>query len=245
MIGASVIRQLLWLELLALSVAAPAFANQYRMAADNARIECTASKKDLTRISLVGDQFGSVSKVATGVPYNDFSVVNEPVRGDIYLSVPETYAAASINFFATSKKGYVYKFVCQVAGVEAQQVFVTNPALSQTKAREWEEETPVQTTAMRLIKAMATMATVEGYEIRQPSAMPVAVGPLSVRLIAEYRGAALVGKSLRIENRGTAPVMLREADLAPQGTLAVTIAKPDLAPGEATSAWLVGNGGDK
>lgn len=237
-----IIRQILFLELLAVSIAAPAFADQYRMAADNARVECVASKKELTRISLVGDQFASLNKVATGVPYNDFSVVNEPVRGDIYLSVPETYAAKAVNFFATSKKGYVYKFICEVASVEAQQVFVTNPALTETKAREWEEETPVQTTAMRLIKAMATMATVDGYEIRQPTTMPVSVGQLSVRLIAEYRGAAFVGKSLRIENKGTAPVVLREADLAPQGTLAVTIAKPDLAPGEATSAWLVGNG---
>lgn len=237
------IRQILFLEVLAVSIAAPALADQYRMAGDNARVECIASKKELTRISLVGDQFASLNKVATGVPYNDFSVVNEPVRGDIYLSVPETYAAKAINFFATSKKGYVYKFICEVAGVEAQQVFVTNPALTDTKAREWEEETPVQTTAMRLIKAMATMATVEGYEIRQPTTMPVSVGQLSVRLIAEYRGAAFVGKSLRIENKGTAPIVLREADLAPQGTLAVTIAKPDLAPGEATSAWLVGNGG--
>ncbi len=237
------IRQILFLEVLAVSIAAPALADQYRMAGDNARVECIASKKELTRISLVGDQFASLNKVATGVPYNDFSVVNEPVRGDIYLSVPETYAAKAINFFATSKKGYVYKFICEVAGVEAQQVFVTNPALTETKAREWEEETPVQTTAMRLIKAMATMATVEGYEIRQPTTMPVSVGQLSVRLIAEYRGAAFVGKSLRIENKGTSPIVLREADLAPQGTLAVTIAKPDLAPGEATSAWLVGNGG--
>ncbi|OYZ15858.1 MAG: conjugal transfer protein TraK [Sphingomonadales bacterium 28-64-96] len=220
----------------------PALADQYRMAADNARIECVASKKDLTRISLVSDQFASVSKVATGIPYNDFSVVNEPLRGDIYISVPETYAARTINFFATSKKGYVYKFVCQVAPVEAQQVFLTNPAIAETKARDWEQETPIQTTAMRLIQAMATQATVEGYEVHQPVTAPVSVGPLSVRLIAEYRGAQLIGKALRIENKGAVPLTLKEAELAPQGTLAVTIARPELAPGEATSAWLVRTG---
>lgn len=223
-------------------LAAPAAADQYRMAADNARIECLASKKDLTRISLVSDQFASVSKVATGVPYNDFSVVNEPLRGDIYISVPETYAARTINFFATSKKGFVYKFVCQVAPIEAQQVFLTNPAIAEGKARDWEQETPIQTTAMRLIQAMATQATVAGYEVRQPTTSPVSVGALSVRLIAEYRGAQLIGKSLRIENRGAVPLVLKEAELAPQGTLAVTIAKPELAPGEGTSAWLVGMG---
>lgn len=230
------------LVLAALLAAAPASADQYRMAADNARIECIASKKDLTRISLVSDQFASVSKVATGVPFNDFSVVNEPLRGDIYISVPETYAARAISFFATSKKGFVYKFVCQVAPVEAQQVFLTNPAIAETKARDWEEETPIQTTALRLIKAMATQSTVEGFEVRQPTTSPVSVGPLSVRLIAEYRGAQLLGKALRIENKGAVPLVLKEAELAPQGTLAVTIAKLDLAPGEATTAWLVGMG---
>lgn len=228
-----------------LCCAAPALADQYRMAADNARVDCVTPKKELTRISLIGDQFAALNKVATGVPFNDFSVVNEPVRGDIYISVPETYAARTITFFATSKKGYVYKFVCEVGGTEAQQVFVTNPAVSESQAREWEEETPVQTTALRLIKAMATSSSVDGYEVRQPNSNPVTVGTLSVRLIAEYRGAAFIGKSLRIENRGPTAVVLREADLAPQGTLAVTIAKPDLAPGEATSAWLVGNGGSR
>ena len=218
-------------------------ADQFRMAADNARIDCQASKKELTRISLVGDQFASVSKVSTGVPYNDFSVVNEPVRGDIYLSVPDAYAAHSINFFATSKKGYVYKFVCEVAPVEAQQIFITNPALAQNQARAWEEQTPIETTVVRLIRAMATSATIDGYELRQPNNLPVNVAGLSVRLVAEYRGAALVGKALRIENRTNATIVLREADLAPQGTLAVTIAKPELAPGEATSAWLVGQAG--
>ena len=230
------------LFLAGVTAAIPAAADQFRMAADNARIECVASKRDLTRISLVSDQFASVSKVATGTPYNDFSVVNEPVRGDIYISVPETYAARTINFFATSKKGYVYKFVCQVAAVEAQQLFVANPAIAQGKARDWEQETPLQTTAMRLIQAMATQAIVEGYEIRQPTTAPVHVGSLSVRLIAEYRGARLTGKALRIENRGAVPVTLKEAELAPQGTLAVTIARPVLAPGDAKSAWLVGQG---
>ena len=220
-----------------------AAADQFRMAADNARVECQASKKELTRISLVGDQFASVSKVATGVPYNDFSVVNEPVRGDIYLSVPDAYAARAINFFATSKKGYVYKFVCEVAAIEAQQIFITNPALAQSQARAWEEQTPIEATAVRLIRAMATSATIDGYELRQPNTLPVTVAGLSVRLIAEYRGAVLIGKALRIENRSAATIVLREADLAPQGTLAVTIAKPELAPGEATSAWLVGQVG--
>ena len=159
------------------------------------------------------------------------------------MSVPETYAARTINFFATSKKGYVYKFACTVAPVEAQQVFVTNPSLAQAKAKEWEAQTPVEETAVRLIQAMATSATVDGFQVRQPDSKPAMVGSLSVRLIAEYRGAAMLGKVLRVENKGTAPVTLKEADLAPQGTYAVTIANPEIEPGQSTVAYLVGQNG--
>jgi conjugal transfer pilus assembly protein TraK len=223
----------------------PALADQFKMAADNAKVECVASRRDLTRISLVGDQFAGLQKMAGGSPYNDFSVVNEPVRGDIYLSVPEGFAPAAINFFATTKKGYVYKFVCQVQDTEAQQVFVTNPALAEQDARQWEDETPLRSTAVRLIQAMATNATVEGYRLRQPAGMSSNLGPLGLTLIAEYRGAQLLGKSIRITNRSSAPVTLSEAALAPTGTLAVTFASPTLAAGESTMMWLVGpNGGE-
>ena len=67
----------------------PAQADQTLMVADNSTVNCKASAKDLTRISLVGDEFASVSKIATGSDLDDFSVVNEPVRGDIYLSIPD------------------------------------------------------------------------------------------------------------------------------------------------------------
>ena len=66
--------------------ATPALADQFVEAADNAKIDCTLSRDELTRIALVGDEFSSVSKIASGYPYNDFGVTHEPVRGDIYIS---------------------------------------------------------------------------------------------------------------------------------------------------------------
>lgn len=65
-------------------ITSPAWADQTVMAADGSQVDCAASAKDLTRISLVEDEFASVSKISTGNPQDDFSVVNEPVRGDIY-----------------------------------------------------------------------------------------------------------------------------------------------------------------
>lgn len=117
-IGASLVALAVFL------IAEPAFADQTIMASDSAQVDCTASAKDLTRISLVEDEFASVSKISTGNPQDDFSVVNEPVRGDIYLSVPDGFGRPALSFFATSKRGYVYKFVCRISGDQAAQVFV-------------------------------------------------------------------------------------------------------------------------
>jgi conjugal transfer pilus assembly protein TraK len=144
---------------------------------------------------LVDDQFASVSKISTGTPYNDFAVTNEPVRGDIYVSVPETYAARSISFFATTKKGFVYKVACRVEQIPATQVFITNPAIAKNRAADWESQTPIETSAVRLIQAMANDRTVDGFEVRQSTAIPARVGDLEVQLIADYRGASLTGRS--------------------------------------------------
>ena len=122
-----------------LTAASPAHAaDQFKQTADGAGIECSVSARELTRFALVDDQFASVSKISTGTPYNDFAVTNEPVRGDIYVSVPETYAARSISFFTTTKKGFVYKVACRVEQIPATQVFITNPAIAKNRAADWE-----------------------------------------------------------------------------------------------------------
>ena len=109
-----------------MALAAPAFADEHLLAKDNSEVSCTLSKSGLTRISLKDDRFASVSKLTTGVESDDFTVVNEPTRGDIYVSVPEAYSRANVSFFGTTSKGYVYKFSCRLAGDDAQQVFVEN-----------------------------------------------------------------------------------------------------------------------
>jgi conjugal transfer pilus assembly protein TraK len=119
--------------------ALPGLADQFVEAADNAKIDCVLSRGELTRIALVGDGFANVSKIASAYPYNDFTVTHEPVRGDIYISVPPQFAADRVSFFATSKAGYVYKFACRTAAQEASQIFVTNPALKAHEAEDWEQ----------------------------------------------------------------------------------------------------------
>jgi conjugal transfer pilus assembly protein TraK len=222
--------------------ATPAWADQYRQAADNAQVDCVVSNHELTRISLVGDAFASVSKITTGYPYNDFTVTNEPVRGDIYLSVPEGFAPGRLSFFATSRKGYVYKFACSVGGPEAEQIFVSNPAIAGERAQAWETKSTPRDAAVRLIQAMAANSAPDGYTMRQVAVAPTRVGDLTVRLIAEFRGAALTGRVLRIDNRGAKPVTIDPVQLTPAGSLAASVADRELAPHAATTLYVVQDG---
>ena len=219
-------------------------ADQFKQAADGAAVECSVSARELTRFTLVDDQFASVSKISTGTPYNDFAVTNEPVRGDIYVSVPETYAARAISFFATTKRGFVYKVSCRVEPIPAAQIFVTNPVIANTKAADWESQTPLEASAVRLIQAMANDRSVDGFEVRQVTASPARIGDLELQLIADYRGARLTGKVVRIHNRGSVSVTLAERNLAPRDTLAVSITEPKLEPGASTTAFVVGASGE-
>ncbi len=231
--------------LAAVVVAEPAWADQTIMAADSAQVDCTASAKDLTRISLVEDEFASVSKISTGSPQDDFSVVNEPVRGDIYLSVPDGFARPTLSFFGTSKRCYVYKFVCRIGGDQAAQVFVSNPAIASERSAEngSTEKLGREDAAVELVQAMYSNAVADGYEMRQRSLRPVYVGTLKVQIIAEYRGSELTGRVLRIENRGPESVQLSEGLVAPANALAVSIADPALGPSKVTTAYLVSQNG--
>lgn len=219
--------------------ASPAHADQFVEAADGARIDCKLSRDELTRISLIGDAFSSVSKIATGYPYNDFGVTHEPLRGDIYISVPPSFAANSLSFFATSKQGFVYKFACQTEPVEAQQLFITNPALAGDGEETSDNGASSDDVIIGLIKAMARDAVIPGYRIRQMIGRPVKVGAVEVQLVAEYRSGAFTGQQLTIRNRGRDTLSINAQDFAPKPARAIAIISESLAPGERTAAFLV------
>jgi conjugal transfer pilus assembly protein TraK len=218
-----------------------ALADQNLMVADNGTVHCEASLKDLTRISLKGDQFASVSKVQTGNPGDDFQVVNEPLRGDIYLSVATGFDRPTLSFFGITRKGFVYKFVCTVAGDDAKQVFLANADLEQPQAlgERIPANLPPQEAAARLIAAMYAQQPVEGYDIDWRALAPVNVGTLRVQLVGQYVGAALTGKLLKLSNRGTKPVTLTEDQVGPSDAVAISITNPKLEPGQATTAFVV------
>ncbi|QNE07778.1 type-F conjugative transfer system secretin TraK [Croceicoccus marinus] len=223
----------------ALGIATPAFADETLLATDNSEVACTISKSGLTRVSLKDDRFASVSKLTTGVETEDFSVVNEPTRGDIYISVPEGFDRSEVSFFGTTAKGYVYKFACRLEGERAQQVFVENRDIMGERPAELARAASPQETSASLVQAMYQSQAIDGFEISQPALDAVMVGDLKVQMITEYRGLSLAGRVLRIENTGRKPVTLDEQVLAPSNAVAVSVADPDLAPGKITTAYIV------
>lgn len=220
--------------------ASPAYADQFVEAADGAAIDCVLARGALTRIALIKDGFANVSKMASGFPYNDFEVTHEPVRGDIYVSVPLQYASARVSFFATSSKGYVYKFACKVEGEDASQLFVTNPALAGPGDDEGSTSTPSEDeAAIRLIEAMASDAVLPGFRTRAALSRPRRTGSLEVQQVAEYEGAELTGQAFTLRNLGPETVDLASQRDAPAGALAFAYASETLAPDETTQAFLV------
>lgn len=223
----------------AVLLASPASADETLLASDNSEVACTVSRSGLTRVSLKDDRFASVSKLTTGDESDDFAVVNEPTRGDIYISVPEGFSKSEVSFFGTTAKGFVYKFACRLGGEGAHQVFVENRALLSEQPAERARASSPHETSAALVQAMYQSQALDGFAIRQPSLSPVMVGALKVQMITEYRGLNLIGRVLRIENTGTAPVTLDEQTLAPSNAVAVSIADPALAPRAVTTAFIV------
>lgn len=223
----------------ALGLASPALADQNVMAADNGTVQCVASARDLTRISLAGDQFASVSKITTGNPAEDFKIVNEPVRGDIYISVPDGFPKASLSFFGTTRKGFVYKFVCQVRGTEAEQVFIANAAITSERARDWEVQSSPEDAAVRLAQAMYRGEAIDGFDMRSTVLEPVMVGRLQVQQVGEYRGAEMKGLVLRVRNTGRQAQSLDENMLAARGALAFMAPVSELAAGQEAAVYLI------
>ncbi|MBN05574.1 type-F conjugative transfer system secretin TraK [Ponticaulis sp.] len=221
--------------------ASPALADETILVADNGEVRCQASKSDLTRISLKDDQFVSVSRVQSGIESEDFSIVHEPTRGDIYISVPQGYAKPNISFFGTTQNGFVYKFDCQVAVEAAVQVFVANADVERPQARPetLQANASLDDRAVGLVRAMFEQRSVSGFEISDAARAPVNVGAIKVQLLSEYRSPTMTGKVLRIENTGDAPISLQEELIAGDGAIAVSISNRDLAKGQATAAYVV------
>lgn len=233
----------LGLAIIGFALASPAHADQLFNAGDNSRIVCSLARNDLNRISLVGDSFANVSKIAGG-PYGDIIITHEPVRGDLYLSVPPHFANERVTFFATTRAGYVYQFTCLLGSAETQQIFIANPALKAPEPGENLEAEPAPDDApLVLIGAMASEGILGGYAIERAEQTAQRRGGLELQQLARYEGISLTGLHYRLTNIGKKSINLDRWTDAPLGALAYSFSTIILKPGQSADAYLVFAGG--
>ena len=233
----------LGLAAIGFALASPAHADQLFNAGDNSRIVCSLARNDLNRISLVGDSFANVSKISGG-PYGDIIITHEPVRGDLYLSVPPHFASERVTFFATTRAGYVYQFTCLLGSAETQQIFIANPALKAPEPLEQvEADLSPDDAPLALIGAMASEGTLSGYAIERAEQAPQRRSGLELQQLARYDGSSFTGLQYRLTNIGKKPIDLDRWADAPLGALAYSFSAAVLKPGQSADAYLVFAGG--
>jgi len=222
-------------------MALPTFvqADQFLKAADNATLNGVMSKSEVTRISFTGDDAASIQKIKPTNPMDDFSIVHDPVTGDIYVTLPAGFSSKFVNFFATSKRGFTYKFVLRVSDIPATQIFVQNPVVGSQRAARFERKQPYRQTLVKIIRAMWNREILPGYEITWRDWHRVQAGPLKYRQIGLYQGRNLVGQTYEVENISGKPVRLSEGLFQTGYILAVSIKERDLAPRSKTSVFVI------
>ena len=232
-------RKLILGTLLLVGGSSSAWADQRLVVPDNGEVLCRIAQRGITRISLEGDRFVSDVRRPSGDGQGDISMQNEPNRGDIYVSLPDNYAARTISFFATTGKGFTYKFSCSVVDSATEQVFIVNQQLADAQLATQTGAQDAWDLPIAIIKGMAAKAQLPGFTVTPGSGRPVYVGTLKVQVISVYSGARVRGKVVDIENFGTAPVDLTEQEVSPANTIAATLSKTHLAPHEHTTAYVV------
>ena len=219
------------------------FADQFLKAADNATLSGVVSRVEVTRISFTGDDVASLQKIKPANPLDDFSVAHDAVTGDIYVTLPTGYSSKFVNFFATSKRGYTYKFVLRVSDIPATQIFVQNPAVASDRAMSFERAQPYRQTLVRLMRAMWNREVLPGFKIKWRRGHRIKAGPLKYREVGTYNGNGLVGQVYEVHNKSRKPVHLSEAafetDNITSNILAISLQTLHLAPKAKTIVFII------
>ena len=235
----SLLRGLLTAIITVMTVPAMVYADQFLKAADNATLSGVVSRGEVTRISFTGDDVASLQKIKPLNPLDDFSVTHDPVTGDIYVTLPIAYSGKFVNFFATSKRGYTYKFVLRVSDIPATQIFVQNPALASDRARQFERAQPFRQTLVKLMRAMWKREVLPGFKIEWRRGHRIKAGPLKYREVGTYNGNDLVGQVYEVHNKSRKPVHLSEAAFETDNILAISLQSYNLAPKAKTIVFTI------
>jgi len=219
--------------------ASPAFADQFVEAADNAKIDCVLSRGELTRIALIDDGFANVSKIASTYPYNDFTVTHEPVRGDIYISVPPAICRRPGQLLRYEQGGLTSAVRVPDGRPRGEPDLRHQPGAEDPRGRRLGAGGRSGRGGDPPDRGHGRDAVLPGFTARAELGLPRKTGGIEVQLVAEYSGAELVGQRLALRNLGKEPLDLAADREGPAGTIAFAYGRNGLRPGETTSAFLV------
>jgi conjugal transfer pilus assembly protein TraK len=213
--------------------------------ADNGTVHCEASAKDLTRISLKDDQFASVSKVQAPILPTIFRWSTSRCAGHLPLRRQWLFQADDLLLRDDAQRLRL-QIHLRRRRLDARQVFIANADVEHPRpvGEQWPAGLSAQDASSRLIAAMYAQKPIEGFDITWRALVPVNIDALVVQMVGQYVGASYTGKLLKITNRGAKPAVLTEDKVAPADAIAVSITNPRLAPGEATTAFIVQRSAD-
>ena len=226
--------------------AAPATAQQLLDASDGGVITGYVSSTGVTRLSFVGDAASSV-QMGQGGDGPGFSLVHEPSKGDLYLTLTRDprrgERASAASFFVTTRAGFTYQVELAAREVPSTQIQIRNPEIALKAAQAAEATDPRETRIVTLTRAMWSGFTLDGYRIERPYQRERVAGSFRLVVSAIYEGRDLTGRVLTIRNTTPGSTEVDEALFMAPGVLSVTLKGPrTLQSGESAQILIVDQG---
>lgn len=203
---------------------------------NNASVQAVIGKNDFNRIFVTGDRIMNVM----GTP-SAYLIQTDNILGQVYIKPLQNQP---FNLTLTTERGSVYQLKCIVRQSTAETINLQPPVMTPEQAQNWESETPYETTLTRLIRAMATGAFPDGYQIsfsKNKNLLPLG-SVATVTLISQYLGASLEGDIYLIQNLTSQPLNLTPQQLYREGAMAIALQSQSITPKGQTRLFIVKEG---
>lgn len=228
-------------------ITSPAESQQLLEATDGQVVSGYVSASGVTRLSFIGDAAASV-QMGQGGEGPGFSIVHEPAKGDLYLTLARDprrgERASAASFFVTTREGFTYQVELAARDVPSTQISIRNPEITLRAAQTRAASTPQETRIVSLTRAMWSGLTADGYRIERPYQRERAAGSLRLSVSAIYKGRDLTGRVLSVRNNTPGAVTVDEALFMAPGVLSVALKGPRMLQSGETAQILIVDQGD-
>ena len=219
-------------------------AQQFVEVSGDGMIRAELSADGITRLHFVKDEVASV-QLNEGGHHVDVSFTKEPTTGDLYIKLPnynrDAFDSNDVSFFLITKRGYTYQIELEIKERNSAQIAIRNLDIKQHNQEFKQTNQVLESSVIRLIRAMSTGTLIEGYRVTNSFARTQALGSLKFNTRSIYQGKHLTGQIIVIQNPTPGEVTIKETRFLSSGILAVTIlGNPKLGTLETRKVLLIG-----